>query len=335
MKAVVLKATEGPESLEIQEVAEPTPASGEVKIKLMASALNRRDYGNTLGLYPGTVLPCILGSDGAGVVESVGDNVDESFIGKEVIIYPARNWGDNETCFGPSFSILGMPNPGTFAEYICVPGADIHAKPVHLNWEQAAAVPLAGLTSWRAVVTQGEVKAGQNVLITGAGSGVSTFAITWAKQLGANVYVTSGNREKIEKALTMGVKAAVNYCDEDYGAQLSSMVDGFDVIIDSAGGDGIHTLLNLLKPAGRFVFFGITLGNTTKVVDMGSLLFRHIRLQGTTMGSPKEFSEMIEFVENKKIEPVIDRVLTLDDAIGAHKLLANYSQMGKIVMKNC
>ena len=133
-----------------------------------------------------------------------------------MVVYPAREWGDSEAVSGPDFRVLGMPDQGTFAEYICCPAADVYARPAHLSWEQSAAVPLAGLTAWRAVVTQAEVKAGQTVLVTGAGSGVSTFAIQWAGALGAEVYVTSGSEEKIEKAKSIGATGGISYRQEDY-----------------------------------------------------------------------------------------------------------------------
>jgi NADPH:quinone reductase-like Zn-dependent oxidoreductase len=334
MKAVVLHEKGGPEKLQIEEVETPQPAPGELRVKLKTSALNRRDYWITLGMYPGLTLPCIAGSDGAGVIDAVGEGGDDSVIGKEVVVYPAREWGDEQLHFGANFRVLGMPDQGTFAEYICVPTSDVYDKPKHLSWEQAAAVPLGGLTSWRAVVTQAEVQPGQKVLITAAGSGVSTFAIQWALAHGAEVYVTSGSEEKISKAKAMGVVDGVNYKDESFTKKLREMSGGFDAIIDSAGGDGINALLDTLNGAGRYVFFGSTLGNASSGLEMAKLFFRHIRIQGTTMGSPQDFSAMINFVSDNKIEPVIHDIFSMDEAVAAHKLMENFSQMGKIVLRN-
>ena len=334
MKAVVLSEKGGPDKLQIKEVDTPEPAAGEVRVKLNTSALNRRDYWITLGMYPTMRYPCIAGSDGAGVVDAAGAGVNKALIGKEVVVYPARAWGDEQRFYGPDFRVLGMPDQGTFAEYICVPATDIVDKPAHLNWEQAAAVPLAGLTSWRAVVTHGEVQPGQKVLVTGAGSGVSTFAIEWCVKLGAEVYVTSGSSEKINKVRELGASDGVSYREEDFTKQLKAMSGGFDLIIDSAGGDTINPLLATLNPAGRYVFFGATLGNASKGLEMARLFFGHIRIQGTTMGSPEEFKAMIDFVNEHKIEPVVDRVLPMSEAVAAHKLMENFSQMGKIVLQN-
>ena len=334
MKAVVLHDKGGPESLRIEEVDTPQAAPGEVRVKLKTSALNRRDYWITIGKYPGMSFPIIAGSDGAGVVDAVGEGGDQSVIGREVVVYPARAWGDSQHRFGPDFRVLGMPDQGTFAEYICVPASDIYAKPAHLSWEQGAAVPLAGLTSWRALVTHAEVKPGQKVLVTGAGSGVSTFAIQWALALGAEVYVSSGSEAKITKAKAMGASAGAIYSEEGFTKQLRKLSGGFDVIIDSAGGEGINTLLDTLNGGGRYVFFGATLGNASSGLEMAKLFFRHIRLQGTTMGSPEEFAAMMKFVGEKKTEPIIDQVFAMDEAVAAHKLMENFSQMGKIVLRN-
>lgn len=334
MKAVVLKEAGGPEKIGIDEVDTPNPAAGEVRVKLTASALNRRDYWMTNGMYPGMQLPCVPGSDGSGVVDAVGEGVDAGLVGKEVVVYPAREWGDDERAPGKTFRVLGMPDQGTFAEYICCPSTDIYDKPAHLSWEQAAAVPLAGLTSWRAVVTQAELQPGQSMLVTGAGGGVATFAIHWGKNLGADVYVSSGSAEKIEAAKAIGAKGGVDYHEEDCYKQLKKASGGFDVIIDSAGGDPMNAMLDTLKPAGRYVFFGATLGNPSKGLQMAKIFFKQARIQGTTMGSPREFAAMMQFVSDKKIEPVVDRVLPMDDAQQAYKLLESFGQTGKIVLKN-
>ncbi len=334
MKAVVLHEKGGPENLRIEEVDTPQPGQAEVRVKLKASALNRRDYWITVGRYPGMEFPIIAGSDGAGIVDAVGEGGDRSVIGREVVLYPARGWGANPRSFGPDFRILGMPDQGTFAEYICVPESTVYAKPSHLSWHQAAAVPLAGLTSWRGVITHGEVEPGQKVLVTAAGSGVSSFAIQWALGLGAEVYVTSGSQGKIDHAKAMGVTAGANYREEGFTKQLRELSGGFDVIVDSAGGDGINALLDTLNGGGRYVFFGATLGNASAGLEMAKLFFRHIRIQGTTMGSPEEFGAMLNFISEKETQPVIHQVCALDDAVAAHQLMGNFSQTGKIVLSN-
>lgn len=334
MKAIVLEELGGPDNLKIKEVDTPAPGPGEVRVRLHNSALNRRDYWITIGRYPRTNLPCIAGSDGAGTVDAVGEGVDGGLVGNEVVVYPAREWGDSEAVSGPAFRVLGMPDQGTFAEYICCPATDVYARPAHLSWEQAAAVPLAGLTAWRAVVTQAEVKAGQTVLVTGAGSGVSTFAVQWASALGAEVYVTSGSEEKIEKAKAIGATGGISYREEDYHKALRKQAGGFNAIIDSAGGDDMNNLLSTLRPAGRFVFFGATLGVPSTGLEIPRLFFNQTRIQGTMMGSNAEFKAMLDFVGEHKLEPVVDRVLPMDEAVAAHKLLESFGQTGKVVLQN-
>jgi len=333
MKAVVLEQTGGPENLAVKEVDTPEPGPGEVRVALRAAALNRRDYWMTIGRYPNTVLPCIPGSDGAGVVDKLGEGVDPVLRDSEVVIYPARNWGDNPLAFGENFQILGMPEQGTFAEYICAPADCIRPKPGHLNWQQAAAVPLAGLTSWRAAITHGEVREGSRVLVTGAGSGVSTFALLWCVHSGAEVHVSSGSEAKIKAAVSLGAAGGVSYRDENCYTELAQKTGGFDVIIDSAVGNALNQLLDTLNPGGRYIFFGATLGNPERGLEMARLFYRHIRLQGTTMGRPEEFSAMLDFLGRHRIEPVIDRVLPLDKAVEAHRLLESFSQTGKIVLQ--
>ena len=334
MKAVVLEELGGPDKLRLKEVDTPLPASGEVRVLLKASSLNRRDFWITVGLYPGIQLPCITGSDGAGIIDLVGKGVDPSLIDREVVIYPVLGWGNDPRAYGPDFRVLGMPEQGTFAEYICVPSENVYHKPAHLGWEQSAAIPVAGVTSWRSVVTQGEIQAGYRVLITGAGGGVASFALLWCLNLGAEVYISSGSNEKINWAKSLGAVDGVDYHIKNCYKDLSKRVGGFDVIIDSSGGDSVNELLSSLKPAGRYVFYGATRLNPSTGLEMAKLFFRHIRIQGTTMGTAQEFDDMLNFINTKKIVPVIDQVYSLDQVIDAHHLMENYSQTGKITLNH-
>lgn len=334
MKAVVLDSLGGPEKLTLRDIERKAPGPGEVSVKLAASALNRRDLWITRGKYPKIELPCVPGSDGAGVIDALGDGVQSDLLGQQVVIYPAKNWGPEQRHYGPDFRVLGMPDQGTFAEYICVSASDVYPKPAHLDWPQAAAIPLAGLTAWRAVTTQGDVQPGQRVLITGAGSGVSTFAILWCLNLGAEVYVSSGSDEKLAAAKVMGVAGGENYRDPTCYKKLRQQSGGFHTVIDSAGGDALNSILDSLLPGGRLVCFGATLGNPTKGLELAKLFFRQVRIQGTTMGSNAEFSAMIDFVTEHRILPVIDRVMALKDAVAAHQRMEAFSHTGKIVLLN-
>ena len=334
MKAVVLHELGGPDKVCIEDIPTPTPAAGEVRVALKASALNRRDVWITVGAYPRIQFPVVGGSDGAGIIDAVGEGVDAGQIGREVVIYPARDWGDDPRCGGANFRVLGMPDQGTFAESICVPATDVADKPEHLSWMQAAAFPLAGLTAWRAVVTHGEVQRGQKVLVTGIGGGVATFALAWAKYLGAEVYVTSGSSEKLAEAQALGAKGGVNYREEGWGKALRALCGGFDLVIDSAGGEVTNTVLNALNNGGRYVFFGATLGNPPDGLEMAKLFFRQIRIQGSTMGTPAEFAAMVDFINKHRIEPVVDQIFKMDDAADAFRRLHASEQMGKLVLLN-
>ena len=198
--------------------------------------------------------------------------------------------------------------------------------------EEAATITTAGLTAWRAVVTHGEVKRGQKVLVTGIGGGVATFALLWAKYLGAEVYVTSSSEEKLAQATALGARGGVNYHHPAWGKQLRELCGGFDLVIDSAGGAVVNTTLNALNNGGRYVFFGATLGNPPDGLEMAKLFFRQIRLQGSTMGTPDEVAAMLAFLNRQGIEPVVDQIFKLDDAADAFRRLHACEQMGKLVL---
>ena len=338
MKAVILRQLGGPDQLQVADIPLPEPGPGQVRVRLYASALNRRDVWITLGQYPGIRLPCTTGSDGAGVVDKIGpkvpdDLLDQDWLGQEVVIYPAYDWGSNPRFPSPTFRVLGMPDPGTFAESLCVPAAPLFPKPAHLNWEQAAALPLAGLTSWRALMTQGAAQPGETVLVTGIGGGVATFALKWAVALGARVFVTSGDDRKLEQARQLGAAGGVNYRAEDWDQQLAKLTGGVDVVVDGTGGPAFKGCFSVLKPGGRLVVYGSTAGNSPGL-DMVRLFFRQARIIGSTMGSPDEFAAMLRFVADHRIEPIIDQTWPLEQAVAAHRRLLAAEQMGKIVLRN-
>lgn len=331
MKALVLSETGSIENLQLAERDTPEPGEGEVRVALKSAALNHRDVFVCQGLYPGITLPAILGSDGAGVVDGVGQQSPNDLSEQEVIIYPASNWGENPRAPVRDYRVLGMPEDGTFAEYICVPAEHVYPKPSHLSWQQAAALPLAGLTAWRAVVTQAGVKAGDKVLITGAGGGVATFALKWAVNLGAQVYVTSGSREKLDRAEMMGAQGGVNYRDEDWHKQLLALCGGVDAVIDGTGGNGFPKCFEALKPGGTIVFYGSTAGDPERFISMPRWFFKQANIQGTTMGSNREFAEMIDFVNRHRIEPTIDSIYSLEDSTKALTHMESGAQLGKLV----
>lgn len=333
MKAIVLRDLGSPDHLRLEEVADPKPGAGQVIVRLKAAALNHRDIWIWKGLYAGIKLPCIPGSDGAGVVHEVGDGVDPAFVGREVVINPSLDWGADERCFGDQFRILGMPDDGTYAQLIRVPASNIQPKPVHLSWQEAAAVPLAGLTAFRAVVSRAKLLPGETVLIPGIGSGVATFALLFAKKIGARVLVTSGAEDKLERARSLGADVAVNYKSGDWAKVVLDENGGKrpDVVIDSVGGETFSTCIDLLRPGGRLATFGATTGPTQ--LDIRRLFWKQLDLLGTTMGAPSEFTSMLSLISDGAIRPVVDRTYPLAEAAAAHRRMEEAGQFGKIVLE--
>ncbi|MEQ8788849.1 MAG: zinc-binding dehydrogenase [Pirellulaceae bacterium] len=329
MQALVLHELKSPLKLEQRPQFEPGPR--QVVVQLKAAALNRRDYWITQGMYPGIKLPVVLGSDGAGVIARVGENAPHGWIGREVVINPGLDWGEDEAAQGESFRILGMPDDGAFAEEVLVGEEAIHDKPEHLTWQEAAALPLGGMTAYRAVFTQGEVKPGETVLVTGVGGGVATFALQFAVAAGARVLATSSSPEKLAKAEQLGAAAGYNYTQEGWAKQLVADHGAVHLIIDSAGGDGYRHLLDIAAPGGRIVNYGATAGPPPKL-DLFKVFWKQLRLIGSTMGSPTDFRAMLGLVHHHKIRPAIDRVFPLAEANDALARMRESSQFGKLVL---
>ena len=329
MKAAVLEGVGKP--LVIKSVPDPVAAPGWAVVRLQAAALNHRDLWIQKGEYAGLRFPIILGSDGTGVVESVGREDDQEWVGRTVIINPSLDWGPDARAQGPHFRILGLPDNGTLAEAISVPVANLVTRPQHLTMEHAAALPLAGLTAWRALFARGGLCAGETVLITGIGGGVALCALQFALAAGAIVWVTSGSVEKVARARILGATGGVNYHDADWAAQLEKAAGRFDLIVDSAMGAGLGPLIDLARPGGRIAFFGATTGDPAGFAAR-KVFFRQISLFGTTMGSPADFAGMVQLVEARRIVPVVDGVLPLERADEALQRLESGKRFGKIVV---
>ncbi len=316
-----------------EEVSDPTPGPGEVLIRLRTAALNRRDYFITHNQYPGVTLPTILGSDGAGEIAALGDGVDGLQIGQEVIINPSLDWGDNPRVSGPDFTILGSPKDGTYAEKIVVPAENVFPKPKHLSWEEAAAIPLAGLTAYRALVTRGRLREGEVVVVPGIGGGVATFLLLIASALGARVFVTSSSDEKLRRAIELGAAGGVNSSDENWAKELQKAIGGgADLCVDSIGGEVFPQLVRLTKPGGRIVTFGATRGPVPQLV-MPFIFLKQLDILGSTMGNNEEFRQMVNLFEKHRIRPVLDRSYPLEQAAEALNRMKEGHQFGKIILK--
>ena len=332
MNAIVLRELGAPERLVLETVPDPQPAPGEAVVRLRAAALNHRDAWIRQGLYAGIRLPVILGSDGAGEVESVGDGVSGSWVGAPVVINPSLDWGTDSRVQGPSYRILGLPDDGTYAERVRVPAANLFRKPPALPWAAAAAIPLAGLTAYRALVTRARLQPGETVLVTGAGGGVATFALLLARHLGARVFVTSASDAKIDRARQLGAGGGVNYKSETWARDVQRLTEGGpDVIVDSAGRDTFAALLDIVRPGGRIVTFGATTGSTS-TVEVRRIFWKQINILGSTMGTPDEFASMLALFDGT-LTPVVDRTFPLAAAAEAHRRMDQADQFGKIVLE--
>jgi NADPH:quinone reductase-like Zn-dependent oxidoreductase len=334
MKALQLEEKGKLDHLKLKQMDILRPGDSEVLVRLKAAALNHRDVWIIRGLYAKIKLPVILGSDGSGVIEAVGGGLDPGIKGKPVIINPALDWGDDARVQQKTFRILGMPDNGTQAEYVVVPAGNVVPMPAHLTFEEAAALPLAGLTGYRALFTRGNLTKKDRLLITGVGGGVAALIMQMAASIGSNVTVTSGNDNKIKKALEFGAVAGVNYRQEDWPAQLQQQTDGkgFDLIIDSAGGSGFTHLIDLVKPGGKIVIYGATAGMPGEL-NLRKIFWNQISILGSTMGNPDDFRQMVNFISENEIKPVIHSVYELADFKKAYQDMWECRQFGKIVLR--
>lgn len=323
--------TQKSQPLEIREIKKPKPVKDQVLIRLHAAALNHRDvWTQNEQTAPNDGI--ILGSDGSGIIENVGEDADPLLIGMEVVINPSLNWGNNPIVQGDSFKILGYPDNGTFSDYIVISKKQIFERPEHLSHEESAAVPLSALTAYRALFSKARLRAKEKVLITGVGGGAALWAFQFALAYQARVYVTSGSEAKLEKAKSMGALGGFNYKDPEWTAKAAKEVGGFDIVIDSAGGEQFSKLPDLMMPGGRIALFGRTAGNIPDI-STRTLYWKQISIHGTTMGTRDEFLSMLDFVESRKLKPIIDKVYPLELAEEAMRRMEKGDQFGKIILK--
>ncbi|MBV9645945.1 MAG: NAD(P)-dependent alcohol dehydrogenase [Candidatus Eremiobacteraeota bacterium] len=331
MKAVRLTELGGPDKLHVETVADPQPGPGQVCIKITRAAFNRRDVFITQGLYPAIELPRTLGSDGTGTVAALGTDVRDIAVGSAVVIDPQIGWSDRTFHASKGMSILGMPLDGTFAEYVTVPAENVYARPLPLSDDEAAAIPLAGLTAYRAVFTRGHIVKDDIVLITGVGGGVQTFVLLFAKHAGARTVVTSSSDAKLERARQMGADVTINSkTSAAWHKEVRSASDGGPtLVVDSSGGETLAKCLEVARPGARVVIYGGTGGDTT--IRPYSIFWKHLDVLGTSMGSPTDFRGMLALFA-AGLRPVIDRVYRMEQCAEAAQRLLIAEQFGKIVL---
>ncbi|WP_040286217.1 zinc-binding dehydrogenase [Sporosarcina koreensis] len=322
MKALV----HGDKGLRLEEMPEPSASEGDVVVKLRNAGLNRRDlYIPDRRNHEGPDL--ILGSDGAGTICEIGEGVTGWSVGDEVLINPSMHWVENSSASPDGFSPLGMPDDGTFAEKIAISAEQLEPRPDFLSWEESACVGLSGLTGYRALVTRGEVKEGETVFIPGAGSGVVTFIIQFAKAKGARVIVTSRSEKKRDAALRLGADRAID-TNGNWEEELKD--ETIDLVIESVGRATFNRSLGILKSGGRLVVFGATTEDTVDI-NLRALFNKQQEIVGSMMGSREELREMLAFAGEHGIRPVIDKVIPFNEALDGFQMLEDSSQFGKIV----
>jgi NADPH:quinone reductase-like Zn-dependent oxidoreductase len=324
MRAVHLTGFGGPDVLRPVSVPDPDPGPGQAAVDLVCAALNHRDRWIRIG---GTAaLPAVLGSDGAGRVAAVGPGVEEVAVGDEVVINPALEWGEREDAPGPDYRILGVPDQGTYAERIVVAAHQLRPRPAGWSWEESAALPLAGLTAWRALRLAG-AGPGRTVLVPGAGGGVATFLVQIGAALGARLLATAGSDAKVARALELGAETAVDYHDPEWPQRMGEV----DAVVDSVGGPTWAGVLDLLSRGGVLVSFGDTARDTAEV-EIAPLFLSWRRIQGTTMGSPREFDALLAHAAEASWRPIVDSVYPLAEAAEAHRRLEHPDRIGKVVL---
>ncbi len=333
----------GLDRLRFVEVPEPTAGPGEVRVRIRAAGFNHLDRFVLEGI-PGVPIerPHVLGSDGAGEVDSVGPGVDGLTPGTRVLLNPglwdgtcdACRAGDEALC--RRYRILGEHTQGSATDFVVVPRRNVHPLPAHLTFAEGAAVPLVSLTAWRALKTVGQVKPGERVAVVGAGGGTSTAAVQIAKLLGARVAVATRSAEKAERARQIGVADALVFDDTDRPLDRVlwewSEKKGVDVIVDSVGTPTVPRSLRALARAGRLVVFGATAGGVAEV-DLRMLFWRQGSLRGTTMAGAREFAEVLAEIAAGRLRAVIDSELPFEHAAEAFRRFDQPDLFGKVVVR--
>ena len=342
MKAAVLKAFGGPENLEFVPVPDPVPGPGEVLLRVRACALNHLDLWIRAGLPSAKIkTPFILGCDAAGEVAALGPGVAGIALGARFAVHPGRACGDCTVCRDgresdcPDYGIIGAygGRPGGYAELLAVPVEHLLPMPDSLSFTDAAAIPLTFLTAWRMLATLAELKAGETVLIIGAGAGVATAGIQIAKHLGARVIATSTSEEKLARAKALGADEVIHHPPEEIARAVRKLTGGAmaEVAFDHVGGAIIGEALKSLRRSGRLVTCGAT-GGFIAPIDLRYVFDRQLKIFGAKMGSLAEMRTVWSLVSEGKLKPVVDRTFPLAQARAAQEYLAAGAQFGKVVL---
>jgi NADPH:quinone reductase-like Zn-dependent oxidoreductase len=321
------------DNLKLADRPEPNAGPGQVRLKMLASALNYRDllvpqrgYGSRM-----KPLPLIMLSDGVGCVDQVGEGVDFLKLGDRVCPLFFQSWLSGEPDNARLGMSLGCEMDGTMAQYMVLPANGVALVPAHLDHNEVATLPTAGVTAWRAIVTEGRVKPGDTVLIQGTG-GVSLFALQFAKMLGARVICTSSSDEKLLRARTLGADETINYLSTpEWGKTARTIADGIGVdhVVEVGGQRTLPQSLRAVRPGGTISMIGVLAGSQLDI-SLGLIVTRHIRLQGITVGSGDDFRTMVRAISQQGMRPVVDRVYGFEQLHQALQHLASGKHFGKI-----
>ena len=334
MRAWLLTDTTGIDALRLEEVDTPEPGAGEVRIELRASGLNHLDLWVSKALPAPPSLPHILGGDGAGVIDAVGEEVDGLAVGDEVVIDPSLSCGQCDAClrdeivYCSEFGILGEEHTGTLAEYVVVPAANALPKPAGLDWNVAGSFGLVTGTALR-MLERARLREGETVLIPGIGGGVSSAALLLAKAQRAKVYVTSRSEDKIRWAVDHGAEAGFD-SESDFSKEVQA-VGGADVVVENVGPATLKQSLRSLKPGGRLVLCGATTGPKVEL-SLPPIWFRQIEIIGSTMATHSQFARALHLVASGEVPSPVDSVFEFERLPDALRRLEAGEQMGKIVI---
>jgi NADPH:quinone reductase-like Zn-dependent oxidoreductase len=317
----------GPDVLVLEEAADPVAGRGEVLIRLHASALNHLDVWIRKGL-PSVPKPRILGADGAGVVEALGQGVAGLGVGDRVVINPGIEAGDG------SIHVIGEHGDGTNAELIAVPATNVYPIPGGLSFEEAAAFPLVFETAYRMLVTRARLLEGEWVLLWGIGGGVSTAGLAIAKALGARTIVTSSSDAKLARAVELGADVTVNHANGDVKAAVKEATAGHgaDVVVDHVGEATWRTSLDVAAREGRIAVCGATSGPNPPAA-LHRVWWKQLTILGSTMGTKADFEGAYDLIASGRARPVVDEIVPLSDIRAAHARLEAGEQLGKIVLR--
>lgn len=341
MKAVLFYQHGGPEVLQYTDFPTPEPGPGQVLVRLQAAALNRLDLWVRAG-WPGIRLeyPHIPGADGAGVVEALGEGVNEWQVGDAVVINSNLGCGRCFECLAgrdnrcQDWHLLGETVRGTYAEYVVVPAGNLYPLPEGYDKHRAAAAALVCHTAWHSLITRANLRPGESVLVVGASGGVNTASIQIAKLAGAKVYVVGSGVEKLALAESLGADVLIDRTKEENWPKVVYNLTrrrGVDVVVDNVG-TTFPLSFRAAAKGGRILTVGNS-GGPKFEIDNRFIFGKHLTIIGSSMGTKEDFARVMELVFAGKIKVAMDRSYLLEDAAAAQRRLESGQQMGKITLE--